>query len=114
NYQISEMNPGTLALSVRADNLATLPAGITAGPDSNLWFTDPGANQIGQLTLVYPPVTPMGGFSFNAIVGTDSGTQTLATFTDPNGAQPASDYSASINWGDHTPTSAGTITVNNG
>jgi virginiamycin B lyase len=26
------------------------PAGITAGPDGNLWFTDSGTDQIGRLT----------------------------------------------------------------
>jgi hypothetical protein len=26
------------------------PFGITAGPDGNLWFTEPGANQIGRIT----------------------------------------------------------------
>jgi ELWxxDGT repeat protein len=26
------------------------PQGITAGPDGNLWFTDPGANQVGFIT----------------------------------------------------------------
>jgi hypothetical protein len=26
-------------------------AGITAGPDGNLWFTEPGVNGIGRITL---------------------------------------------------------------
>ncbi len=66
-----------------------------------------------------PPVVASGGFSFDANVGTDTGPQTLATFTDPGGAEPnASDptpptstghYTASIDWGDGT-NSPGTIT----
>ncbi len=35
-----------------------------------------------------PPVVASGGFSFDANVGTDTGPQTLATFTDPGGAEP--------------------------
>ena len=49
-----------------------------------------------------------GGFSFNAVENQPSATQTVATFTDPGGAEAHADYSASINWGDGT-TSAGTI-----
>ena len=26
------------------------PLGIMAGPDGNLWFTEPGANKIGRIT----------------------------------------------------------------
>src|SRR5207237_9521034 len=51
-----------------------------------------------------------GGFSFSAVEGAPSASQTVATFTDPGGAEAASDYSASINWGDGT-TSPGAISV---
>lgn len=54
-----------------------------------------------------PPVVASGGFSFDANVGTDTGPQTLATFTDPGGAEPnpsdptsTGHYAASIAWGD--------------
>src|SRR5262249_27780197 len=42
--------------------------------------------------------------------------QTVATFTDPGGAESLADYSADINWGDGTPTQVGggTITLSNG
>ncbi len=56
-----------------------------------------------------PAVVATGGFSFTAVEGTPSATQTVATFTDPGGAEPLVDYSAVIDWGDGT-TSAGTIT----
>jgi hypothetical protein len=50
-----------------------------------------------------------GGYVVTATEGSDSGLQTVATFTDPGGAEDVGGYSASINWGDgHT--SAGTIT----
>ncbi len=74
-------------------------------------------------TVSDPAVTPTGGFSFSAVEGALSASQTVATFTDPGGAEPnASDpdpdlthhYTATIDWGDGTPTSAGTITFDSG
>jgi autotransporter-associated beta strand protein len=63
-----------------------------------------------------PAVVAQGGYTVNAGIQFDSGPQTLATFTDPGGAEPnASDpgtiadhYSATIDWGD-TASTAGTI-----
>jgi PKD domain/BNR/Asp-box repeat len=59
-----------------------------------------------------PPVAASGGFSFDANIFIDTGTQTLTTFTDPGGAEPndfdpipptsAGHYAASISWGDGT------------
>lgn len=59
-----------------------------------------------------PPVVASGDFSFDANIFIDAGTQTLATFTDPGGAEPndfdpipptsAGHYTASISWGDGT------------
>jgi hypothetical protein len=54
-----------------------------------------------------------GGFVFSAVEGKASGAQTVATFTDLSGAEPVSEYSADIAWGDNT-TSTGTISFNNG
>jgi hypothetical protein len=47
-------------------------------------------------------VTATGGFSIQGTAGVNTGSQTVATFTDPAGAGPVSDYSATINWGDGT------------
>ena len=57
-----------------------------------------------------PAVVATGGFVFNAVEGADSGSQTLATFTDPGGPEGLGDYSATINWGDGMVTT-GMITV---
>jgi hypothetical protein len=38
----------------------------------------------------------------------------VATFTDPNAAATATEYTAAIDWGDSSPTSSGTITGGNG
>jgi hypothetical protein len=60
-----------------------------------------------------PAVAATGGFTVAAVEGADSGLQTVATFTDPGGAEPLADYAATVAWGDGT-TSAGTITFANG
>ena len=69
NFQVSNINPATHVLSVPFDKLATLPAGIAAGPDANLWFTDPAANQIGQ--VVFPTVSITNLNPASIIYGSD-------------------------------------------
>jgi hypothetical protein len=66
-----------------------------------------------------PPVNASGGFIVETNIGTDTGPRTLATFTDPGGAEPnvfdptpatsAGHYKATVDWADGT-TSAGIIT----
>jgi hypothetical protein len=63
-----------------------------------------------------PAVVPTGGFAFVAVEGALSTSQTVATFTDPGGAEPNSftgsgsaSYTATIDWGDSA-TSPGVIT----
>jgi hypothetical protein len=65
------------------------------------------------VTVTDPAVLATGGFTLTAGEGSSSGSQTVATFTDPGGAEPAGDYSASISWGDSS-SSAGVITVSGG
>src|SRR5262249_32655555 len=57
-----------------------------------------------------PSVVPTGNFAVLATEGSDSGMQTVATFTDPGGPEPLGDYSADINWGDGR-SSTGVITL---
>jgi hypothetical protein len=54
------------------------------------------------------PVVAKGGFPVKAREHRDFGMQTLATFTDPGGAENKREYSATVNWGDGT-TSTATI-----
>jgi hypothetical protein len=63
----------------------------------------------GTATVLDPAVVPRGGFAVLAVAGVASRMQTVATFTDPGGAEAAGDYSAVISWGDNTQ-SAGTVT----
>jgi hypothetical protein len=60
-----------------------------------------------------PAVAPTGGFTLKAGETISTGTQTVATFTDPAGPEPVANYSATISWGDNS-SSPGTITFNSG
>lgn len=64
-----------------------------------------------KATVTARPVTPHGGFTVTATAGQASGLQTVATFTDPGGPDPLGDYSATIDWGDGTAATPGTITL---
>ncbi|MDB4872465.1 MAG: hypothetical protein JWL97_3469, partial [Gemmatimonadales bacterium] len=59
------------------------------------------------------PVPMTGGFTITAKAGLPFTNQTVARFTDPAGAEattnPSSEYPATINWGDGSAASAGTI-----
>jgi hypothetical protein len=63
-------------------------------------------------TATFPAVTINSVFPVSASIGRDTGTITLATFTDPSGPDLISNYSASINWGDGTAASTGIIGSN--
>ena len=60
-----------------------------------------------------PAVSATGGFTVNGSEHTATTSQTVATFTDPAGAEALGHYSATIAWGD-TQNSPGTITFNSG
>jgi len=99
------INPTTDAISEY-----TLPSGmkgpgnITAGPNGNIWFTDPGTNAIGVATLTtsqlvvttQPPASVTAGSPFaltvtaenssGAPITTFDGTVTVALASNPGGA----------------------------
>ena len=54
-----------------------------------------------QVVVSDPAVSPTSAV-VNAVEGSDSGPVVVATFTDPGGAEPLGDYTATINWGDGT------------
>jgi YVTN family beta-propeller protein len=84
------------------------PINVTIHHDSA-----PNASAKSTATVADPAVAATGGFTVSATEGANSGSQTVATFTDPGGAEALTDYSAIIAWGDNT-TSAGTINYSNG
>jgi hypothetical protein len=101
--------------AIQADHVYGEEGSYTLGVQIN----DVGGSTISGSTTVSvfdPAVVPTGGFTVTAAEGADSGPQTVATFTDPAGAEALSNYSADINWGDGTGTQvgAGSITVSGG
>src|SRR5262249_55631714 len=79
-------------------------------------ITDVGgstASATNSAAVADPAVLATGGFTITGTETVDTGIQTVATFTDPAGAETLSNYSATIAWGDAN-TSAGTITFDSG
>ena len=101
-----EEGPETISVQVTDTytSLKVSASGITSAPD---FYANAAASSM--ITVIDPSVIGTGGFTINATVGIPTGSVTVATFTDPGGAESLSDYGASINWGDGS-TSAGTIT----
>jgi len=91
------------------------PGGITAGPDGALWFTEPDAHKIGTISpaaIVDSSITA-AGMPVAATEGSPF-TGTIATFTDPDTAATAGEYSATIDWGDGSLVDTGVITGGSG
>jgi streptogramin lyase len=94
--------------------------GLTVGPDGALWFTDTGRDQIGRIdpsSLTSLPtdhiLSAVGQTNpFSSATNPLEFTGSVATLYDSNTTGVASDYTATIDWGDGS-TSAGTITETN-
>ncbi|HET6251089.1 MAG TPA: hypothetical protein VFE47_25605 [Tepidisphaeraceae bacterium] len=63
------------------------------------------------IVVADPAVVATGAGPFTAFPKVSTGTLALATFTDPGGAEPTADYSATIKWGDGA-SATGVITYN--
>src|ERR1051326_1626975 len=65
----------------------SLPYGITAGPDGNIWFTENGANKIGKITpngvVTEYPIPTAGSSPTDITAGSDN----ALWFTEYNGQQ---------------------------
>src|SRR5262249_60985843 len=62
----------------------------------------------------HAPLTAAAPAGFAAAEGTSTGPVDVATFTDANPGEHTADFTATINWGDGTPTSPGTISYDAG
>jgi hypothetical protein len=105
---------------IAVDNLPNPNAYVTGFTGSLNFPTTAGALQtsfgggrsdafVAKITEFQPdaPITA-NGTTFGATEGVTF-TGTVATFTDPDPASTAAEYSATIDWGDTTPTTPGTI-----
>jgi hypothetical protein len=85
--------------------------------DVTVNVTDKGGSSLPTIdstaTISDPLLIMAGGYKVNAVEGTSTGTQTVATFIDPGGNEPPAGYTATVDWGDGK-TSPGTVTFDNG
>ena len=74
-----------------------------------------GALNVTQFFIQHLDKLPIAasGAAVSAVEGASS-TGSVATFTDPNSGQTASSFTATINWGDGTPATPGTVTGSSG
>jgi hypothetical protein len=63
----------------------------------------------GQATVADAPLVPIAAEDLSATEGTPLANITLATFTDPDPAAIAGEFTTVIDWGDGSPLSAGTV-----
>jgi hypothetical protein len=79
--------------------------------------TSPDVTVSGIAAVSGQAIVATGGFSFSAKEGTTATNVTVATFTDPGffapNPLPTSDYFATIDWGDQSGTTAGTVALTN-
>jgi FG-GAP-like repeat len=117
NWGDGSTSPGTITFN-STSNVFTVSGSHTYAEEGNDTITvtiqndTDGRTQVtSTANVVDASVVATGGFTVTAAEGSDSGSQTVATFTDPAGPEALTDYSANIAWGDGT-TSSGTITFN--
>lgn len=103
--------PGdTLYMSFTSDPGNSLSVSKDSTGYSGVWnFSGGGQLHFSHFEMLSPGVIVHGEQSINATVGSDSGSVTVAKFTDPLGNLPMWNYSAEIDWPDGTKT-AGAIT----
>ncbi len=106
--QVGRITPAGVVTEFSTPTGASQPWGITTGPDGNIWFTESGANKVGQVALARliaatgTPVMAQAGSPFTA---------TIATFI-PAALNPqTTSFTATIDWGDGSPATTGTITA---
>jgi hypothetical protein len=109
---------GEALFSVTGSHAYTAESGtftISVGIDDNDSASFPTAEVTLTTTATVNdvPLLLAGGYKLTGVEGADTGLQTVATFTDPGGADSPASYPASIDWGDGT-SSAGTVSFGGG
>jgi uncharacterized repeat protein (TIGR01451 family) len=109
---------GTIAAGATINGTITVKAVEEGSVANTISLSSSSPNAIPDVTanttVTDPAAVATGGFTVNAIKGFLSSEQTVATFTDPGGAEDLANYSADIDWGDGSGVSAGTITFDSG
>ena len=111
-------SPGTIEFAGGIFTVAGSHTYVEEDPASTITITihhdsAPDAIVISRAEIADPSVIATGPFILNGTEGSDTGAITVATFTDPGGAESLADYSANIDWGDGQ-TSPGSISFSRG
>src|SRR5207245_5312576 len=132
-YTISDPGPADIVSSVSAScglaGVLSNSSHTNGGGSFDCTFAEEGSSTVSvsetnsdgltsstasqSVSISDPAASPTGSFTVTAVEGANSSSQTVATFTDPGGAEALADYSASIDWGDSS-ASPGTITFSGG
>ena len=114
-------NAGTIAVNAAVSGSIKLRATATGSITNTVSFASDsiqgGASSLSAATTITPaPPAPIitQGIALTASMLVPTGNQTLATFTDAASGVTASGFSATINWGDGSSSSTGTISLANG
>jgi hypothetical protein len=108
NWSSTGVQTGSTPVSTQFALPANLPQDLFTLEVIASGIASPGVTFDLRPTVPVPTPTPINGFAFSPLNNV-----TVATFTDGTGSTPASDFSASIDWGDGS-TSAGTVTLAGG
>jgi hypothetical protein len=105
-------DPGTGVFSVRGNHLYREEGNYTL--NITIHDVDSPDTLVSSLAAIADPAPiAAGGFTYHGVEGVASGSQVVATFTDPAGPEELSAYHAQIVWGDGTK-SDGVITFADG
>ena len=110
---VVQADPSDSTAETWAFNAATASTGLTAvafsgGAGANSLAVDAYPSGVPLTTTKIPTITP-GSTSFSATEGGSVST-TVGTFTDTNPTADASAYTATVNWGDGSSPTSGTVT----
>jgi PKD repeat protein len=101
NHRYTEEGSYTITVTLAEDGSGT--ASFTITRSNALLVND---QQLTNLATAAMPTGKLEGSAIGALTG-------IASFSDPGGAEPVSDYTATINWGDGT-SAAGTVVSTGG
>ncbi len=89
-----------------------LPDSIALGQDRQIRFTDRGQSKIGLLSTSDAPLTATPADDLQEVVN-QRFTERLASFTDADRGATVADFSATVDWGDHSssPADGQTVTI---
>ena len=113
---VASVDPAAATLAVTPVTTATgFPAALTLGPslagtpNAGLWFAERDNSLLGEYDLpvtTVQPVVAAGVAQIQQVQNVALPTTRVATFTGPG---VLTDYSATVNWGDGSPTVPGTV-----